>query len=343
MEHKFNIQFAKDYGIEEAIILDNIYFWIAQNVANEKHKHDGRYWTYNSAKAFSELFPYMNGTKIYRVLTNLENLGLIIKGNFNKEKYDRTNWFSFTDAGLCKLTSENYDVTDFSDTFQNDEMEFAKMQNGICKNAKSISISNIKETITDNKITDNKKEEGINIPSKKNDYQAIIDCWNEYNGKKLGKVTKITDKRKKAIKKALDDNGITQEQMMTFFKTLPYADKWLYNPNKQHANWKPDFDWWMANVNGWLTKALEGKVHSENPQAFSIIMLGKDAPYTPMCDGAISWNDYYNCYILVGMYYGKVFDGYTDDNRPNGARILLGNGGVFIVWNSETKTWDKEK
>ena len=155
-------------------------------------------------------------------------------------------------------------------------------------------------------------------------------------------VTKITDKRKKAIKKALIDNGITHEQIMTFFKTLPYADKWLYNPNKQHANWKPDFDWWMANVNGWLTKALEGKVHLENPQAFSIIMLGKDAPYTPECGGALSWNDYYNTYIYVGMFYGHVSDGYTDDNRPNGAKIMLGNGGGFIVWNSETKTWDKK-
>lgn len=208
------------------------------------------------------------------------------------------------------------------------------------ENSNNNNISNTKYSLDNNKL-DYDKEEDIIISSKKNDYQSIIDCWNENNGKKLGKVTKITDKRKKAIKKALVDNGITQEQMMTFFKTLPYADKWLYNPNKQHANWKPDFDWWMANVNGWLTKALEGKVHLENPQAFSIIMLGKDAPYTPECGGALSWNDYYNTYIYVGMFYGHVSDGYTDDNRPNGAKIMLGNGGGFIVWNSETKTWDK--
>ena len=209
------------------------------------------------------------------------------------------------------------------------------------ENSNNNNIPNTKYSLDNNKL-DYNKEEDIIISSKKNDYQSIIDCWNEHNGKKLGKVTKITDKRKKAIKKALVDNGITQEQMMTFFKTLPYADKWLYNPNKQHANWKPDFDWWMANVNGWLTKALEGKVHLENSQAFSIIMLGKDAPYTPECGGALSWNDYYNTYIYVGMFYGHVSDGYTDENRPNGAKIMLGNGGGFIVWNSETKTWDKK-
>lgn len=199
---------------------------------------------------------------------------------------------------------------------------------------------NINTTIKESTIKE--KEEDIIISSKKNDYQAIIECWNTYNGGKLGKVTKITDKRKKAIKKALVDNDITQEQLMTFFKTLPLADKWLYNPNKQHENWKPDFDWWMANVNGWLTKALEGKVHLENPQAFSVIMLGKDAPYTPECGGALSWNDYYKAFIYVGYWDGHIPDGYTDENRPDGATVMLNNGRGNVKWSKEKKQWIKE-
>lgn len=201
---------------------------------------------------------------------------------------------------------------------------------------------NPNNTITINNSTINNKEEDIIISSKKNDYQAIVDCWNEHNGKKLGKVTKVTERRKKAIKKALDDNGITQEQLMLFFKTLPLADKWLYNPNKQHANWKPDFDWWLSNPNGWLTKGLEGKVHLENPQAYSSIMLGKDAPYTPICDGALSWNEYYNCYMYVGYWDGKhIPDGYDDDTRPDGASVTLNNGRGTITWDKNTKQWEK--
>lgn len=201
------------------------------------------------------------------------------------------------------------------------------------------SIPNTKDTINNNLEN---KEEDIIISSKKNDYQAIVDCWNEHNGKKLGKVTKVTERRKKAIKKALDDNGITQEQLMLFFKTLPLADKWLYNPNRQHANWKPDFDWWLSNPNGWLTKGLEGKVHLENPQAFSIIMLGKDAPYTPECDGALSWNEYYKCFMYVGFWDGRhISDGYNDDNRPNGATITLNNGRGRIQWDAKSKEWRK--
>jgi hypothetical protein len=44
---------------------------------------------------------------------------------------------------------------------------------------------------------------------------------------------------------------------------------------------------------------------------------------------------------MDNFYYGVISDGYTDDNRPNGATITLNNGRGDIRWNSETKTWDK--
>ena len=43
MEHHFNIEYAKKYGILEAILIDNFQFWIAKNRANGKHFHDGYY------------------------------------------------------------------------------------------------------------------------------------------------------------------------------------------------------------------------------------------------------------------------------------------------------------
>ena len=131
MEHKFNVELAKLYGVEEAIIIDNIYFWIAKNVANEKHKHDGRYWTYNSAKAFSELFPYMNEKKIYRVFKNLIDGDFLICGNFSDNKYDRTKWYSFSDSAIEILREQNYDTYGFADDGQNVQMHFPKTGNGI--------------------------------------------------------------------------------------------------------------------------------------------------------------------------------------------------------------------
>jgi hypothetical protein len=69
-------------------------------MANEKHLHDGHFWTYNTVRAYEKLFPYMNPTKIWRTLTKLEKAGIIIKGDYNKVKFDRTKWYSITKYGM---------------------------------------------------------------------------------------------------------------------------------------------------------------------------------------------------------------------------------------------------
>ncbi|MCL2409934.1 MAG: DUF6017 domain-containing protein [Oscillospiraceae bacterium] len=97
MHHIFNTEVAALYGIEEAILLENLHFWIRKNEANEKHFYDGDYWTYSSAKAYAELFPYMSKDKIKRHLKKLKDADLIKTGNYNKSPYDRTNWYALTE------------------------------------------------------------------------------------------------------------------------------------------------------------------------------------------------------------------------------------------------------
>jgi hypothetical protein len=94
MEHHFNIEDAKKYGITEAVILHNIRFWVAKNKANQTHFYEEQYWTYNSIAAFTELFPYLTVDQIRRALESLEKAGAIKTGNFNQSPYDRTKWYS---------------------------------------------------------------------------------------------------------------------------------------------------------------------------------------------------------------------------------------------------------
>src|SRR6478672_7755199 len=95
-EHHFKVRDAKRYGITEAILLYNLRFWIAKNKGNGKHFHNGRTWTYNSCKAFGELFSYLSESQIKRALASLVKQEAILKGNFNKMPYDRTNWYALT-------------------------------------------------------------------------------------------------------------------------------------------------------------------------------------------------------------------------------------------------------
>ena len=60
MQHSFNVNIAKEFGILEAILLNNLEYWIAKNKANGTNFYEGTYWTFNSTKAFNELFPYVS-------------------------------------------------------------------------------------------------------------------------------------------------------------------------------------------------------------------------------------------------------------------------------------------
>lgn len=108
MKHMFDIEIAQQYGINAAVILDNMYFWVEKNRANEMNYYDGRYWTYNSVKAFSRLFPYLSPRAINTALKKLIDDGLIVTGNYNTSSYDRTLWYAITEKGFsimqkCKM------------------------------------------------------------------------------------------------------------------------------------------------------------------------------------------------------------------------------------------------
>lgn len=137
MKHYFDVDIAKKYGIQCAVILENLYFWIEKNKANERHFYDGHYWTYNSKKAFSELLPYMTPKQIDYAIKKMVEAKILITGNYNKSAYDRTLWYAITNFGYSIL--------------QNCQMEETDLGNGNPENVKPIPDIN-----TDSKQTDNK-------------------------------------------------------------------------------------------------------------------------------------------------------------------------------------------
>ena len=84
--HCFDVDVAKRYGVNCAVILNNIYHWITKNEANGENFYDGYYWTYNSTKAFNDLFPYLTQKQIETALKKLRDEGILITGNYNENK-----------------------------------------------------------------------------------------------------------------------------------------------------------------------------------------------------------------------------------------------------------------
>lgn len=126
--HFFDVNIAKLYGVNCAVILQNFHFWIEKNRANGINEHNGEYWTFNSKKALSELFPYMNERQIDYAIKKLVNDGILITGNFNKYAYDRTLWYAITKKGYSIL--------------QNCQMHLTKLSNGTNKIVEPIPYRN---------------------------------------------------------------------------------------------------------------------------------------------------------------------------------------------------------
>jgi DNA-binding HxlR family transcriptional regulator len=150
VEHHFSVEIAEQYGVTEAILLNNLYFWIKHNEANGVNFHDGSFWTYNSVKAFSELFPYVSGKTIERALKHLQDEGLVISGNYNDIPSNRTLWYSLTDKG--------FEVINRSEAIgQNVEMHLDKLSECIQTKKEMDSDKMTNVLYTDNK-PDNKPD-----------------------------------------------------------------------------------------------------------------------------------------------------------------------------------------
>lgn len=92
--HSFDPLIAGQVGLNAAVIYQNLFFWIEKNEANGHNFKDGRYWTYNSIAAFARLFPYFTEKQIRTGIDKLLDAGLILKGNYSDDRYDRTAWYA---------------------------------------------------------------------------------------------------------------------------------------------------------------------------------------------------------------------------------------------------------
>ena len=99
-----NKTLAREIGLNEALILQQINYWIEINKKTGKNFYEGRYWTYNSIKSWRENdFDYMSLDTVKRTFAKLEKQGYLISGNFNKDPRDKTKWYTIDEEKLFEL------------------------------------------------------------------------------------------------------------------------------------------------------------------------------------------------------------------------------------------------
>lgn len=136
MNHSFDVDIAAQYGVNAAIVFQDMGYWCEHSRNNRSNYYDGHYWTYNSNKALCEHYPYMSGKAIRSAVQKLIDAGLIITGNYNKLPFDRTLWYALTDEGDKLYRNGNVDFPKKANDI------FPKRQMSNARNGKPIPNTN---------------------------------------------------------------------------------------------------------------------------------------------------------------------------------------------------------
>ncbi|WP_051041090.1 hypothetical protein [Fibrisoma limi] len=161
--HSFDVALACEVGVEKAILLGNILFWIHENEQRNSQAHfrDGRYWTYDTGKNLSSKYPYLTEKSIYRWLKELSVDGWIVTARYNDHQLDKTTWFArgerlenwlsdpISQNGKCKSQNET-PISQSESCISQNETSISQIDPPISQNEKSTIYKD-----TDNK-PDNK-------------------------------------------------------------------------------------------------------------------------------------------------------------------------------------------
>ena len=147
--------------------------------------------------------------------------------------------------------------------------------------------------------------------------ELFEECWVAY-------------KRKGSKKKALEYwKKLTDEEKT---RVMPHITHYVLSRDRQYQK---DFERYLRD------RTFNDVVSSGNsilfdPQRFT---SGKYEPNGKTIWFTESTQSYWS---TDNFYYGTLDDGYTDDNRPDGASITLNNARGTVVWSAVDRKWIKQ-
>lgn len=289
--HSYNVEIAIEYGIEEAILIHHFAYWIGEHVANGIDLHEGRFWSFDKTDALYAVLPeFKNKKKIEYFINKLVDKDILMKGNFNNVKFDRTLWYTFTDNGL-RIIFENRILTYecmvkiIEEVSKVSDFDFSKFRNGNPKNENTITHNNqpysnnspITDsptmnsspinspiiTLEESRITSNTPKENDqptifkdDIPQEKvldekEIIQLIMSFWNTET--KFTKIRSIEGTRRKMLIARLKEEGADN-----VMKAIQIANQSSFLTEK----WKMNFDWFVKPSN--FNKVVEGNYNNDN-------------------------------------------------------------------------------
>lgn len=209
---------AVEIGLNEAIILQQIHYWLNQS----KHFYDDKKWIYNTYEDWNEQFPFWSVMTIRRTITSLEKQNLIISANYNKAGFDKTRWYSIDYEEVESVNRR---------CVQNEQTMCSKRTDGSVQNEQT-NTRDYSETSSE---TTNNSANKFASESENQLTKEFDDWYNLYDKKKDRKAafTKFKTARKKhsyeEIVKGTKEylKTITDKQYQKYPKTFLHNESYL--------------------------------------------------------------------------------------------------------------------
>ncbi len=236
---------AVEIGLNEAIILQQIHYWLNQS----KHFYDGKKWIYNTYEDWNEQFPFWSVMTIRRTITSLEKQNLIISANYNKAGFDKTRWYSIDYEEVESVNRR---------CVQNEQTICSKRTDGSVQNEQTNTIDYTENTT-----------ESISMSDKSDaaPYKTII----EYLNKKVNKRFSYKSESNRKLIKARFNEGYKLED---FIKVIDIkTDEWI-NDEKMKSYLQPSTLFRGSNFDKYLNQETPQLNNSETDDSFISELIG---------------------------------------------------------------------
>lgn len=98
---RFRNSIALHCGVNAAVIAEYLWCLLMKEAAKDDAFHRyGTYWCRCSALMMTGELPFMSLHMVKDAIRVLKKKNIIRNGCFNEDKFDRTNWYTFTDYGV---------------------------------------------------------------------------------------------------------------------------------------------------------------------------------------------------------------------------------------------------
>lgn len=255
-----NRSIAKVLGLNESLVIQQINYWIKINEAKGINFIDEKYWTYNSIKNWHQQeFSFWSYATVKRTFANLEEMGLLIVGNYNRENRDRTKWYSIDYEKLERLVNKKQEtIINNENEVESDESEHLGMSqcigsnctNGLGQNEPMHCI-NLHQPLPETSAETYTETSTIIKEPLAEQLKNVFDLYNKICIS-LPSAKLLTEARKKSIKNVLKK----KIDIPMFENAFRNAQSSSFLSGENERGWRADFDWILKEAN--IVKILEG-------------------------------------------------------------------------------------